>query len=826
MCNPPVARPLPFVACPPFHPPGTRAAPRAGAYIIGIRSTNPVMSMESVRVRTARARPPRRERGIGLLSLLAVLIAIPVTLVVAGVLTVALAAVLASDRLPSIEALTDYRPKIPLRVFTADGVLIGEFGEERRSVVPIGDVPDLMKQAILAAEDASFFEHSGIDYVGIVRAAIANFAAGGRTQGASTITQQLARNFFLSNERSYTRKIYEILLAFKIERSLTKEQILEIYVNQIFLGQRAYGFASAAQIYFGKPLAKVSAAEAAMLAGLPKAPSTFNPVVNPKRAKIRQQYVLGRMRSLGYLNDDQYQAAMKEELRIQPDRGDYALKAPYVAELARMLAYEQFRDETYTAGLNVYTTVIADDQRAANAAVRQGILDYDRKYGFRGPEAWIELPADPLRREEKIEEALLEAGDIDDFLAAVVIEASPKGIKVSRSKGAVIELGGDGIKFVASWLADKAPANRKLRPGAVIRINHGAKGWEVVQAPEVQAALVSCNTEDGSVRAMVGGFDFNRNKFNRVTQAWRQPGSSFKPFIYSASLEKGFMTTTVINDAPVVVDPAVTGGQIWEPKNYDGKFDGPLTMRTALARSKNMVSIRLLQAIGPHYAQDYISRFGFDPDKHPPYLTMALGAGSVTPWQMVGAISVFANGGYRVEPYVIGRITDAGGKVLAEARPARAGDESIRAIDVRNAFLMDSLMRDVVRVGTATSALRLKRSDVAGKTGTTNDSHDAWFVGYAPRVAGVAWVGFDQPHKLGDRETGGGLALPIWIGYMQTALRGVPDRPIAMPPGIVQIGGDYYLAETRPGQGVASLGVAEDGLATGERGEQVRDQVF
>jgi len=782
--------------------------------------------MTSVRARFARIASSRRERGFGLLTLVTVLVLVPIALVVAAALTLGLAAILASDRLPSLDVLTDYRPKVPLRIWTADGVLIGEFGEERRSVARIEDVPLVMKQAILAAEDDRFFEHSGVDLLGIARAALANVAAGGKSQGASTITMQLARNFFLSNERSYTRKIYEILLALKIETQLTKEQILEIYLNQIFLGQRAYGFASAAQIYYGKPLAKVTAAEAAMLAGLPKAPSAYNPVVNPKRARIRQQYVLGRMRSLGSLTEEQYQAAMKEELRLQPDRGDFAVKAPYVAEFARMLAYEQFRDETYVAGLNVYTTVLADDQRAANAAVRQGVLDYDRRYGFRGPEAQIELPADPQRRDEKIEEALLEAGEIDDFLPAVVTAVDPKAIRVARSRGQSIEIVADGLKLVAPWLSEKAPAARRLKPGMVIRVADGPKGWEVTQVPEVQAAFVSADTGDGAIRAMVGGFDFNRNKFNRVTQAWRQPGSSFKPFIYSASLEKGFMTTTVINDAPVIVDPAVTGGQVWEPKNYDGKFDGPMTMRTALSKSKNMVSIRLLQAIGPQYAQDYVTRFGFDAERHPPYLTMALGAGSVTPWQMVGGISVFANGGYRVEPYLIARVTDANGRVLAQARPLKAGDEALRAIDARNAFLMDSLLRDVVRKGTATAALRLKRTDLAGKTGTTNDSHDAWFAGYSPRVAGVAWVGFDQPRKLGDRETGGGLALPIWINYMAVALRGVPDRPVEPPSGVVQVNGDWYYAETRPGQGVASLGVAEDGLGTGERGEQVREQVF
>lgn len=765
----------------------------------------------------------RHQRGVGLIGWLLLIPAVLGTLVA---LALTLTAVLAWDKLPSLDVITDYRPKMPLRIFTADGVLIGEFGEERRSVVRIQDVPQVMTQAILAAEDDRFFEHHGVDILGIVRAALANLAAGGKAQGASTITMQLARNFFLSNERSYSRKIYEILLSIRIEQALSKEQILEIYINQIFLGQRAYGFASAAQIYFGKPLAEISAAEAAMLAGLPKAPSAYNPVVNPKRARIRQEYILGRMNALGHLNDRQYQAALVEPLRLQPERGEFAVRAPYAAELARQLTIEQFREEAYVAGLNVYTTLRAADQRAATQALNRTVIGYDRRYGYRGPEARIELPADRARREEKIEEALLEAGDIDEFNPAVVMEASARKVTVSRSRGQVITIEGEGLKFVAPWLSDKAPVSRRLSPGAVVRISQGARGWEITQLPEVQAAYVSASTDDGAVRAMVGGFDFNRNKFNRVTQAWRQPGSSFKPFVYSAALERGLTPSTLVNDAPVVVSASVTGGQVWEPKNYDGKFDGPMTLRAGLARSKNMVSIRVLQAIGPQYAQDYITRFGFDAARHPPYLTMALGAGSVTPWQMVGAVSVFANGGYRVQPYLIARITDSTGKVIAQAQPVRAGDEANRVIDARNAFIMDSLLRDVVRKGTATAALRLKRQDLAGKTGTTNDSHDAWFAGYQPGLAGVAWVGHDRPRKLGDRETGGGLALPIWIDAMEVALKGVAERTPDPPPGVVQVNGEWYFAESIPGKGVASLGLTEEGLGSGATGDRIRDQMF
>ena len=783
--------------------------------------------MTTPRFRTVPARAALGEGGFGALTVIAILVGIPLVLALAAALALGMSVILASERLPSMEALTDYRPKVPLRIYTADGVLIGEFGEERRSVIKLDDVPQVMTRAILAAEDDRFFTHSGVDFLGIARAAFANLAAGGKAQGASTITMQLARNFFLSNERSYTRKIYEILVAFKIEQALSKEQILEIYLNQIYLGQRAYGFASAAQVYFGKPLAKISAAEAAMLAGLPKAPSAYNPVVTPKRAKIRQQYILGRMRVLGYLTEEQFQAAVAENLVLQPDRTDFALKAPYVAELARQLAFEQFRDDTYIAGLNVYTTVRSEDQRAANQAIRRGIIDYDRRYGYRGAEAQVDLPKDATRREEKIEEALLEAGDIDGFIPAVITQVSPQMIRASRSRGQTIDITGDGLRFVASWISDRASADRRLKPGSVIRVTEGNKGWEVVQLPEVQAAFVSAVPRDGSIRAMVGGFDFNRNKFNRVTQAWRQPGSSFKPFIYSAALDKGFMTTTIINDAPVVVDRAVTGGQTWEPKNYDGRFDGPMTMRTALQKSKNMVSIRLIQAIGPRYAQDYITRFGFDAERHPPFLTMALGAGSVTPWQLVAGISVFANGGFYVPPHIIEKITDNTGKVLAQAQAVRPGDETNRAIDARNAFVMDSLLRDVVRKGTATPALRLKRGDLAGKTGTTNDAFDAWFAGYSPSLAAVAWVGYDQPRKLGERETGGGLALPIWINYMAVALKGVPESPATAPSGVVSINGDWYFSDTRPGQGIASLGVVlDEGLGHGESGERARDQLF
>lgn len=738
--------------------------------------------------------------------------------VACGFFIALIATVLAYRNLPAIDSLTDYRPKIPLRVYTADGVLIGEFGEERRAIVSIDQVPTVMKQAILAAEDERFYQHNGIDYLGVIRAALNNFAHGslfgrGRRQGASTITQQIARNFFLSSEQSYIRKFYEALLAFKIEKNLSKDQILEVYMNQIYLGQRAYGFASAERTYFGKPIKDVTLAEAAMLAGLPKAPSSANPVVNPKRASERQLYVLERMRQLGYID----QAAL-EKARAQPpvvkfESEGFAVHAEYVAEMARQVAYEQFRDETYTRGLSVYTTLISGEQNVAYHALRAGVLDYELRHGYHGPEAFVDLPdgsnADELN--QAIEDNLLEYPDSDDILSAVVLEASPKHVRAARVDE-IIDITGDGLKFAASGLSDKAPPAKHIRRGAIIRVRKNAKDhWEIIQMPTVQAAFVAASVRDGAIHALVGGFDYNRNKFNHVTQAWRQPGSSFKPFIYSAALERGFTPSTIINDAPVHIDAGTTGSQAWDPKNYDGKYDGPITMRQALAKSKNMVSIRLLQAIGPKYAQGTLARFGFEPEKHPAYLTMALGAGSVTPLEMVGAYSVFANGGYKINPYFITRIVDAAGHDLAHVHKLVAGDEANRVIDARNAFITDSMLRSVARFGTAARITAvLKRNDLAGKTGTTNDSRDAWFAGYSnDNLVGIAWIGFDQPRSLGGRETGGGLALPIWLGYMSKALKGVPEKPRPVPPGVVTVNGEVYYVENQPGQGVRSLGVDE-----------------
>ncbi|SOZ57744.1 bifunctional penicillin-binding protein 1a: transglycosylase (N-terminal); transpeptidase (C-terminal) [Cupriavidus taiwanensis] len=737
-----------------------------------------------------------------------------VGLVVAGAVVIALllgyALLVAAPNLPSLDTITDYRPKIPLRIYTADNVLIGEFGEERRNFVPIAEIPDVMKKAVLAIEDDRFYEHGGVDFVGVMRAGLANLR-GGLSQGASTITMQVARNFFLSSEKTYTRKIYEMLLAYKIEANLSKDQILELYMNQIYLGQRAYGFDSAARVYFGKSVRDVTPAEAAMLAGLPKAPSAYNPVVNPRRAKVRQEYILQRMRDLRYITPEQYDEAVQGELKVRTEGNEFSTHAEYVAEIVRQLMYAQYREETYTRGLTVYTTLTKTDQDAAYEAVRTGIMNYERKHGYRGPEAFIDLPSDPAEREQAIDDALVEHPGSGDLRSAVVTSVSPKQVKATLLSGEVATIEGSALRFIAPSLSANAQPKMKMRPGAVIRVTQDEKNnWSVTQLPEVAAAFVSINPQDGEIRSMVGGFDFNRNKFNRVTQAWRQPGSSFKPFIYSAALEKGFSPATVINDAPLTIGPD-TGGQVWEPKNYDGRFEGPMTMRRALAKSKNLVSVRILRAIGTQYAQDYITRFGFEADKHPAYLPMALGSGAVTPLQMAGAYSVFANGGYRVNPYLIQKVVDARGNVISETHPQRAGTDAVRVLDARTAFIADTMLRDVVRYGTANSAKqRLGRNDLAGKTGTTNDAVDAWFAGYTPNLVAIAWMGYDQPKSLGVRETGGGLALPIWVGYMNKALKGVPESPERpAPEGVLMVGGDWTFEENAGGAGVASVGLGD-----------------
>ena len=722
-------------------------------------------------------------------------------------LTVGVALSMAYPNLPDVSDLADYRPKLPLRIYSSEGALLGEFGEERRNLTPIGEIPTVVKDAVLAIEDARFFQHGGVDYKGMMRAVLANLGRV-KSQGASTITMQVARNVYLSSEKTFTRKIYEILLTFKLEHLLTKDQILEIYMNQIYLGNRAYGFAAASEAYFGKPLKSVSIAEAAMLAGLPKAPSAYNPISNPKRARSRQLYIIERMQEIGYITAEEAAEAKQEKITIRSGYDNTRVHAEYVAEMVRQLIFSQYGNEAYTRGLNVYTTLNAGNQEAAYAALRRGIMDYERRQHYRGPEQFVSLPTAAEEVEDAIDEALANHPDNGDILAAVVLEATSRKIVAARANGDTLEITGDGLKPAQSGLSDKAAPNIKIRRGAVIRVAKTPKNaWEITQLPEVEGALVAVDPRNGAIKALVGGFDFDKNKFNHAAQAWRQPGSSFKPFIYSAALEKGFTPATVVNDAPLFFDAGVTGSQPWEPKNYDGRYDGPMTMRTGLAKSKNMVSIRILQAVGPKTAQEWVTRFGFEAEKHPAYLTMALGAGSVTPLQMASAFSVFANGGYRVNPWLITRVTDHKGRVISENPPPDISDLP-RAIDARNAFVMNNLLQEVTRSGTAARAqATLKRTDLHGKTGTTNDSVDAWFAGYQPTLAAVTWIGYDKPRNLGSRETGGGLSLPVWINFMERALKGVPVMEPTVPPGVVNVGGEWFYEEFARNAGVANVGL-------------------
>ncbi len=728
--------------------------------------------------------------------------------VLCGLLLIGVALAMAYPQLPDVSDLSDYRPKLSMRVFSVEGKQIGEFGEERRNLTPFKDIPQVMKDAVLSIEDARFYQHGGIDYIGLIRASLANLGHA-KSQGASTITMQVARNVYLSSEKTFTRKIYEILLTLKLEHLLTKDQIFEIYLNQIYLGQRAYGFAAAAETYFGKPLKSISIAEAAMLAGLPKAPSAYNPVNNPRRAKTRQQYIIERMLENGFITKEQAQSAKAEELHYRNVQNNEQTHSEYVAEMARQLMFAQYGSDIYTRGLNVYTTIHANEQEAAYQALRRGIMDFELRQVYRGPEKFIDLPAASAEREEAIDDVIFDQGDKGDLLSAVVVDVAPKKVTVMRPNNEKIEITGDGLKPVQSALADKAPPHIKLRPGAVVRVAKNSKDvWQVTQLPEVEGAFVAMDPRDGSLHALVGGFDFAKNKFNHVTQAWRQPGSGFKPFIYSAALEKGFTSSTIINDAPLFFDASVTGSQPWEPKNYEGTFEGPMPMKTALAKSKNMISIRILQAIGPQYAQSWVTRFGFDAERHPPYLTMALGAGSVTPMQLAVGYSAFANGGYRVNPYLISKVTDQTGKVLSQYTPIEL-NESAQAVSPQNAFVMSTLLQEVARSGTAAKATEiLKRPDLYGKTGTTNDSMDAWFSGFQPTLAAITWIGYDTPKNLGSHETGGGLALPVWINFMQTALKGVPVTEIAPPSeGVVREGSDWYLSNYTRSTGIINLGL-------------------
>ena len=740
-----------------------------------------------------------------------------------------------APKLPSAEALRDVRLQVPLRVYTREGKLLAEFGEKRRKPLRLDEVPERLVQAILAGEDDRFFEHPGVDWQGLTRAVLYLVRTGEKGPGGSTITMQVARNFFLSREKTYIRKLNEILLALKIEREFTKDEILELYVNKIFLGQRAYGVGAAAQVYYGVPVTELTLPQLAMIAGLPKAPSRFNPVANPKQAVVRRNYVLRRMLELDYIAQDEHDAARDAPVSARVHGLAIEVEAPYVAEMVRAHMEETYGDDVYTAGYKVYTTLDGKLQGAADAALRQALLEYDARHGYRGSERHVTSGEEVT----SLQKALEDIADVGGLVPAVVTSVDKRNVAAwARNVGAV-EIGFESMEWARPYIDENRRgdepkgADAVLKAGDVIRVRPAENGWTFAQLPDVEGALVSLDPNDGSIVALTGGFDFYRSKFNRATQAERQPGSSFKPFIYSAALEHGYTPASIINDAPVVFeDPSLKSA--WRPENYGGKFFGPTPLRTALYKSRNLVSIRLLRDIGIDFALEHIARFGIDVESLPRGLSLALGSGVLTPLELATGYSVLANGGYAVEPYFIDRVLDGDDTLLFAADPlvvcrdcddeeamtvsastppadgegagaalsAEAGADSgtgsptglpgserraPRAIDARNAWLMYSLMRDVIRRGTGRKARVLERDDLAGKTGTTNDQYDAWFSGFSPDLVATAWIGFDEFRPLGQRETGARAALPMWIAYMKEALEGVRPKETQPPEGVVTV---------------------------------------
>lgn len=710
-------------------------------------------------------------------------------------------------QLPSIDVLRDVQLQEPLRVYASDRKLLAEFGEKRRSPVTISQVPDAMIKAFLAAEDDRFFEHSGVDFQGLLRAAVELVRTGKKRQGGSTITMQVARNFFLSSEKTYLRKLTEILLSYKIEGSLSKEEILELYLNKIYLGQRAYGVEAAAQVYYGMSIADLSVARMAMIAALPKAPSRVNPVSNPAAAVERRNYILGRMHQLGYLDSAAYEAAVAEPDGARVHRVQAEANAAYVAEMVRHEMVERYGASAYTSGYEVVTTIDVPRQAAATHALRKDLLDYSKRHGYRGAEASLSIADIPA---EKRAELLADYVQLGGLEPALVTRVNEKSIEVLLKNNETVTIGWEGLSWARSYRSVNSlgPAPKQagdvVAVGDVVRVSGSDAVWELSQVPVVEGALVSLRPTDGAIQALVGGFDFNRSKFNRAIQAKRQPGSSFKPIIYSAALEKGFTPASIINDAPVVFDDSELEST-WRPENYSGQFFGPTRLREALYRSRNLVSIRILRAIGAGYAATYAENFGFSSEELPHDLTLALGSASVTPLQMARAYTVLANGGYLIEPYLIRSIHNAGGEVVFMADspvvckhcPAVLDEISTglqkqvnlapQVLSPQNVWLMTSMMRDVIQRGTGVKARVLGRSDLAGKTGTTNEQMDGWFSGFNHALVATAWVGFDKLEPLGRNETGGRSALPMWIDYMREALQGIEEVNLPPPEGLVTV---------------------------------------
>ena len=762
-------------------------------------------------------------RALGILVLLAVLAA---ALGVGGIYWYL------APKLPSAEILRDVHLQVPLRVYTRDHKLLAEFGEKRRTPLRLDEVPERLVQAFLAGEDNRYFEHPGVDWQGLTRAVLYLVRTGEKGPGGSTITMQVARNFFLTREKTYIRKLNEILLALKIEREFTKDEILELYVNKIFLGQRAYGVGAAAQVYYGIPVAELTLPQLAMIAGLPKAPSRFNPVASPEQAVVRRNYVLRRMLDLGYIVQDEHDAARDAPVTAKVHGLAVEVEAPYVAEMVRARMEEMYGGDVYTAGYKVYTTLDGRLQSAADAALRQALLEYDARHGYRGSERHVASgeEADPPQ------DVLEDIPDVGGLVPAVVTSVDERTAAAWARNAGPVEIGFERMEWARPYIDENRRGGKPkgagavLKAGDVIRVRRTGDEWSFAQVPKVEGALVSLDPDDGSIVALTGGFDFNRSKFNRATQAERQPGSSFKPFIYSAALEYGYTPASIINDAPVVFeDPSLKSA--WRPENYGGEFFGPTTLRTALYKSRNLVSIRLLREIGIDFALEHIARFGIDVASLPRGLSLALGSGGLTPLELATGYCVLANGGYAVEPYFIQRVLDGDNALVFAADPlvvcrdcdgeeattapasmatadgggagsAAPSAESVagsatelpgsvrrapRVLEARNAWLMYSLMRDVIRRGTGRKARVLERDDIAGKTGTTNDQYDAWFSGFSPGLVATAWIGFDEFRPLGQRETGARAALPMWIAYMKEALDGVRQREIQPPEGIVTV---------------------------------------
>ncbi|PKM36665.1 MAG: peptidase [Gammaproteobacteria bacterium HGW-Gammaproteobacteria-10] len=699
-----------------------------------------------------------------------------------------------SEELPDVNRLKDVHYQTPLQIYSKDNLLIAEFGEKKRSPITIDQAPKELIHAFLAAEDKHFYEHQGVDFVGLFRAALKLAATGKKEQGGSTITMQVTRNFLLSREKTYTRKLKEILLSLKIEETFSKDTILELYLNKIYLGQRSYGVAAAAQTYYGKSLNELTLAESAMIAGLPKAPSAYNPIVNPARAMERRDYVLYRMHKIGYIDQQTYQAALAEANTARVIHRGIELSAPFIAEMARQKILELYGTKAYGSGMKVYTTITRPLQNAATRALRNAVHSYDERHGYR-----FKLPNAPAQKTD-----INKMPIIGDSYPALIKQIDNDKAIVQLRGGKTVEVPWNNMKWARKFISRNArgAAPQSIRDlfktgDAIFVRQRDDKTWALAQIPEAEGALVAIDTIDGAILALAGGYDFNHNKFNRVTQSNRQPGSGFKPIIYTAALENGYTAASLVNDAPIVLEGSRPGHE-WRPENYNRKFSGPTSLRVALRQSKNLISVRLLLNLGIKPVVETAMRFGFQKNQLPNSYTLALGSGQATPLQMARAYAVFANGGFLVEPYLIDRIESGDGKLLYQANPQVACldcssespsfiNQAPRIITPQISFLMNSLLRDVVQRGTAVKAKQLGRADLAGKTGTTNDHRDAWFNGYSATVSAAAWVGFDNFNSLGDKETGGAAALPMWMEFMQTALRDKPEIPLTPPEGVVKM---------------------------------------